>query len=95
MTHTGRARKRYLLLSTDSEVNDEFKDEVLRMMAERHPEVRKNHVVWLEKGFIVRSTNTAVEGLGVEFQLAARLKTEPRRTSGSISKLKKLVEAGI
>ena len=88
-----RARKRYLLLSSDRPVDAETQKEFTRMIFERYPDLGKNRVVWVKDSVIVRTDHIRLAEM--EQTLAMRIGETAlvtRRVSGSISKLKRLVE---
>ena len=94
MTHAGKARKRYLLLSCEENPTEAARRTVAEFVRERHPDVRDKAVILLTHGIIVKSDHRQMDQLRTELETfeAAGVKLRSTSVSGSISKLKRLAE---
>ena len=92
MTHVGKKRKRYILLSCNGEVSDELRERVLRFAKERYTGIGEKAVIPLERAVIIRTDNLQIDRVRADFRNfdAAGLTLSARSVSGSISKLKRL-----
>ncbi|MDA4128007.1 MAG: hypothetical protein OK422_00850 [Thaumarchaeota archaeon] len=94
MTHVGRTRKRYLLVSSESPLSEATRAELMGRLDKRFPLAKKRLTVWFDLGFIVKSDPKEVDDLKrwLEDYSTPDGKLRPVRTSGAIGKLKKLVK---
>ncbi len=94
MTHAGKRRKRYLLLSCTGEPTEEVRDGIVRFAKERYEGVGDKAVILLRDGLIIRTDNVQIDRVKNDFEAfeIGGLTLRARSTSGSISKLKRLAE---
>ncbi len=94
MTHAGKRRKRYLLLSCTGELTEEVREGIARFAKERYEGVGEKAVILLRGGVIIRTDNIQIDRMRTDFGAfeIGGLTLRARSTSGSISKLKRLAE---
>ncbi len=94
MTHVGKKRKRYLLLSCSGEASEELRAGIARFTKERYTGVGEKAVILIRNGVIIRADNTQIERLRTDFAHFdfGGLTLRARSASGSISKLKRLAK---
>jgi hypothetical protein len=83
-------------MSSDSILDDQVKQGILRLIMKRFPSVNRKGIIFLERGLIIKSDNDQVKLLRNELGKFEyhNVVLMPRLTSGSISKLKRLVNIG-
>ena len=90
----GRNRKRYLLLTSNRTIDPQTRSELNRLILERYPHFERK-LVWLDKGLIVRTDLRNLPGMKVALALTVgETQLQTRSVSGSISKLKRMVNPG-
>ncbi len=94
MTHVGKKRKRYLLLSCGGEATEEIRDGIVRFTKERYKGIGEKAVILVRNGVIIRTDNAQIDRLRTDFARfdLGGLTLRARSVSGSISKLKRLAE---
>jgi hypothetical protein len=94
VTHVGKKRKRYLLISCSGEATEELRDGIARFTKERYTGIGEKAVILLSKGVIIRTDNTQIDRLRTDFGRFeyGGLELRAQSVSGSISKLKRLAE---
>jgi hypothetical protein len=94
VTHAGKKRKRYILLSCSGEVTEELRERVARFARERYTGIGEKAVIPLGRAVIIRTDHLQIDRLRTDFASfeAAGLTLTARSVSGSISKLKRLAE---
>ena len=87
-------RKRYLLLSSESEVGPEERKEAVRVLLQRYPDLDQKKIVWVGNSLIFRTDQFRLPEmkLGLVIRLGEAV-MRPRSASGSISKLKRAAES--
>ena len=93
MTHPQK-RKRYLLLSSETEVSPEAQKDAVRLLLQRYPDLDTKKMVWEGNSLIFRTDQHRL----VEMKLNLELRVGdvlllPKSASGSISKLKRAAAA--
>jgi hypothetical protein len=90
----GRKRKRYLLLTSNRQIDAEARKEFTRLIVERFPDIERK-LVWLDSGLIVRTDVERLAAMKAALALRVRdVQLETRSVSGSISKLKRMTTGG-
>ena len=94
MTHVGKKRKRYLLLSCSGEATEEIRDGIARFTKERYKGIGEKAVILVRNGVIIRTDNAQIDRLRTDFEGFdfGGLTLRARSVSGSISKLKRLAQ---
>jgi hypothetical protein len=94
MTHVGKKRKRYLLLSCSGEATEEIRAGIARFAKERYKGIGEKAVIIVPKGVIIRTDNAQIDRLRTDFGRfdLGGLTLRARSVSGSISKLKRLAD---
>ncbi len=94
MTHAGKRRKRYLLLSCTGELTEEVRDGIARFAKERYEGVGDKAVILVRGGVIIRTDNVQIDRMRADFEVfeVGGLTLRARSISGSISKLKRLAK---
>lgn len=83
-------RKRYVLLSADSDVDAEAQKELVRALLELFPRLDQRKMVWLKDSLIVRTDHLTLPDFKGDLVVrAGKASLRPRLASGSISKLKR------
>lgn len=91
----GRSRKRYVLFSSSRATDAESRKGLVELMLARHPSLERKKMVWVEHGLIVRTDVTRLaEVKGSPPLRLGDVTLTAARTSGSISKLKRMVPDG-
>ncbi|MDG6915132.1 MAG: hypothetical protein JRN23_00860 [Nitrososphaerota archaeon] len=87
----GPRHKRYLLLSSETAIDDEAKRELTHRIAKISPTMARK-AVWFERALIVRTDNVDLPMVMAALQTkAGGVSLRSTLTSGSIGKLKKAV----
>jgi hypothetical protein len=94
LTHAGKKRKRYLLLTCSGDVTEELRERVARFARERYSGISEKAVIPLGRAMIIRTDHLQLGRLREDFFRfeAEGLTLTARSVSGSISKLKRLAE---
>ena len=94
MTHVGKKRKRYLLLSCSGEATEETRAGIARFTKERYTGIGEKAVILVHNGVIIRTDNAQIDRLRIDFGRFdfGGLTLRARSVSGSISKLKRLAD---
>ena len=87
-------RKRYLLLTSESEVRPDDRKEAVRLLLQRYPELDPKKMVWVNNSLILRTDQLKLPEmkLGLAIRVGVSILLLPKRASGSISKLKRAAE---
>src|SRR5580658_951893 len=86
-------RKRYLLMSADSEVGTTEQREFVRIILQRYPGLDPKKMVWVGNSLILRTDHRTLPEMKLGLVVrAGGITMVPRRASGSISKLKRAAE---
>jgi hypothetical protein len=87
----GPKHKRYLLLTSETPIDESARKELTLIISKRFPHLVKK-AVWFERGVIVKTDNVEVEEAKSALEISAGgAKLRSTLTSGSIGKLKKAV----
>lgn len=87
----GPRHKRYLMLTSESVIDDEARKELTHRIAKISPSMAKK-AVWFDRALIVKTDNVDVPFVREALELGASgVKLKSVLTSGSIGKLKKAV----
>lgn len=94
MTHVGKKRKRYILLSCSGEATEELRDGIAKFTKERYTGIGEKAVILVRNGVIIRADNIQIDRLRTDFGHFdfEGLTLRARSVSGSISKLKRLAK---
>ena len=88
-----RKRKRYLLLTSETEVPQESRTELTRLLLQRYPDLDQKKMVWAGKSLIFRTDQLRLPEMKLSLVLRlSGVTLTPRMASGSISKLKRAAE---
>lgn len=89
-----RRRKRYVLLSSETEIGPVERKDAVRLLLQRYPDLDQRKMVWVADSLIFRTDHLKLPemkiGLAIRVGDAVLL---PRLASGSISKLKRAAES--
>ena len=89
-----RKRKRYLLLTSETEVPQESRTELTRLLLQRYPDLDQKKMVWVGNSLIFRTDQLRLPEMKLSLVLrVGEVTLTPRMASGSISKLKRAAES--
>jgi hypothetical protein len=87
----GPRHKRYLLLTSESSIDEEARKELTHRISKISPTMAKK-AVWFERALIVKTDNVDIPMVKDALELSVgRVSLKSNLTSGSIGKLKKAV----
>ncbi len=87
----GPRHKRYLLLTSESRIDEDARKELVEMISKRYPQILKK-AVWFERALIVRTDNQDVSQVRELLEVGVDgVVLRSKLTSGSIGKLKKAI----
>jgi hypothetical protein len=85
----GPRHKRYLLLTSESSIDEEARKELTRRISKISPTIAKK-AVWFEHALIVKTDNVDIPMIKDALELSVEgVSLKSKLTSGSIGKLKK------
>ena len=87
-------RKRYLLLTSESEIGPEDRKEAVRILLQRYPDLDQKKMVWTGNSLIFRTDQLRLPEMkmGLVIRLGDAV-LAPESASGSISKLKRAAQS--
>jgi len=89
-----RKRKRYLLLTSETDVPLESRAELTRLLLQRYPDLDPKKMVWVGKSLIFRTDQLRLPEMKLSLVLRlGDLTLTPTMASGSISKLKRAAKS--
>jgi hypothetical protein len=88
-----RARRRYLLLTSMTELSASDQKEAVRLILQRYPDLDSRKMVWIGSSLILRTDHVRLPEMKLSLIVrSGSFSLVPEKASGSISKLKRAAE---